>query len=210
MATPEAAKADLAKKRGQAATQISDPEQRKTFIAAQGEAEKPKGGASDETYQRLSKEADDTIATGGANKAVGLPSYKTGTNYVPKTGPAILHKGEAVVTKEKNMDNMKDKMMDSLGGSSKKPKKEIHKIETHKTADGKMVHIHKHHHPEHHPDEEHVSNDMAELHKHMEDHMGAQNEGEAAPADGQAPAPMTAAPSPMTPPAAGATPTAGM
>lgn len=29
-----------------------------------------------------------------------LPKYEHGTDYVPKTGPAILHKGEAVLTKE--------------------------------------------------------------------------------------------------------------
>jgi len=29
-----------------------------------------------------------------------LPKYKNGTDYVPETGPAILHKGEAVLTKE--------------------------------------------------------------------------------------------------------------
>lgn len=33
----------------------------------------------------------------------GMPSYKEGTKYVPKTGPAILHKGEAVIPKERNM-----------------------------------------------------------------------------------------------------------
>lgn len=32
-----------------------------------------------------------------------IPSYKEGTNYVPHTGPAILHEGEAVVPKDKNM-----------------------------------------------------------------------------------------------------------
>jgi hypothetical protein len=37
-----------------------------------------------------------------------IPSYKEGTNYVPKTGPAILHEGEAVVPKEKNMAKAKN------------------------------------------------------------------------------------------------------
>ena len=27
----------------------------------------------------------------------GLPGYRTGTSYVPETGPAILHRGEMVV-----------------------------------------------------------------------------------------------------------------
>ncbi len=37
-----------------------------------------------------------------------IPSYKEGTNYVPETGPAILHEGEAVVPKEKNMAKAKN------------------------------------------------------------------------------------------------------
>lgn len=37
-----------------------------------------------------------------------IPSYKHGTDYVPKTGPAILHEGEAVVPKEKNMAKVKN------------------------------------------------------------------------------------------------------
>ena len=53
-----------------------------------------------------------------------LGSFKAGTDYVPKTGPYQLHEGEKVVPKDKNMENMKDKMMASLGGD-KKPKKEI-------------------------------------------------------------------------------------
>lgn len=102
MATPQE-QADLSKKRGQAAAQISDPDQRRKFVAAQGEAEKKgKGNASPEDYDRLSREADDTIATGGLNKSVGVPSYKHGTPYVPKTGLALLHKGEKVTPAKDN------------------------------------------------------------------------------------------------------------
>lgn len=211
MATTEQDKADLARKRGQAATQISDPEQRKTFIASQGEAEKAKGGASDEAYQHLAKEAEDTMATGGANKAVGLPSYKKGTNYVPKTGPAIIHEGEAIIPKDKNKMHT-DKMKASLSDEdTPKPKKEIKHIKTRKTKDGKYIHTHEHHRPEHHPDEEHVSNNMDELKKHMEAHMG-----DAEPAEGDAgaaaaaPAQMTATPSPMPAAAAGPAAQPGM
>jgi hypothetical protein len=96
----EQQKADLSKKRGQAAVHISDPEERKKFISAQGEAEKK--GASDADYEHLDREADDTIATQGQNKSVGVPSYRHGTDYVPRTGLAKLHEGEAVLTKEEN------------------------------------------------------------------------------------------------------------
>lgn len=34
----------------------------------------------------------------------GMPSYKIGTNYVPKTGPAIVHRGERIVPAERHAD----------------------------------------------------------------------------------------------------------
>jgi hypothetical protein len=139
-----------------------------------------------------------------------LGSFKKGTSHVPKTGLYKLHEGEAVIPKEKNMDSMKDKMTEALGGEAKKPKKEIKEMVHRKTTNGKHIIVHKHHHPEHHPDEEHAMENMAAVHQHMEDHAGSPNDGEgaesAAPAGA---AQMTAAPSPAAP-AAGPTPTAGM
>jgi len=133
-----------------------------------------------------------------------LGSFKKGTSHVPKTGLYKLHEGEAVIPKEKNMDSMKDKMTEALGGEAKKPKKEIKEMHVRKTANGKHIVTHKHHHPEHHPDEEHSMENMAALHQHMEDHAGTPNDGEgaesAAPAGA---AQMTAAPSPAAPAAAG-------
>jgi len=142
-----------------------------------------------------------------------LGSYEKGTSHVPKTGIYKLHEGEAVIPKDKNMDSMKDKMTEALGGSDKKPKKEIKEMHVRKTANGKHIVTHKHHHPEHHPDEEHSMENMAALHQHMEDHAGTPNEGEgaesAAPAGA---AQLTAAPSPAAAPAAPAAgaPPAGM
>jgi hypothetical protein len=121
-----------------------------------------------------------------------LASYKHGTNYVPKTGIALLHKGEAVTpAKDNPMSNVFDKVP---GRSTKPAKKEIKHIITSKTHDGKYLHKHVHHHPEH-EDETHVSNDLAEL----KAHMGAAS-GEGA---GDAPQ-MTASPSPDPTAAAGA------
>src|SRR5579863_5827694 len=109
-------KAALSKKRGQAASYVSDVDAKQKFIAAQGAAEGQKGGMSDEEYKRLDREAEDTIATQGQNKAVEgaqyklgtpgvsvggasfMPQYKDGTKKVPKTGTAKLHKGEARVS----------------------------------------------------------------------------------------------------------------
>jgi hypothetical protein len=94
-----------------------------------------------------------------------IPKYHKGTSYVPKTGPAILEKGEAVIPKDKNMDATS--AMAGIMGKAK-PAKKIHKIVTHKTDDGKMIHTHQHHHPAHHPDETHVSNNIDEAKAHME------------------------------------------
>ena len=145
------------------------------------------------------------IDTSSMTKQLG--SYEKGTSHVPKTGIYKLHEGEAVIPKDKNMANTKDKMVTSLSGDDKKkPKKEIKEMVHTKTHNGKHVVVHKHHHPEHHPDETHALEDMSALHQHMEDHAGTPNEGEGPESAPQgAPAPMTAAPSP-TPDASAATP----
>jgi hypothetical protein len=110
MPVSEQDKAALSKIRGRAAAQIADPASKQKFIAAQGESERK--GDIDKDFEHLNREAEDTEATQGANSAAGakstdtsgkLPSYKHGTDYVPKTGPAMLHKGEKVVPKEENV-----------------------------------------------------------------------------------------------------------
>lgn len=95
--------ADLSVRRGRAAAKISDPAKRQRFVSAQGDLEdrrrrkKVSDDEADAEYARLGREADDTEATAGANVDMNLPSYKKGTSFVPKTGPALLHKGEKVV-----------------------------------------------------------------------------------------------------------------
>ena len=105
-----------------------------------------------------------------------LGSYEKGTPYVPKTGIYQLHEGEAVTPKEKNPMNAMD-AMSKIAGKQAKPEKKIHKITTHKTDDGKLIHTHMHHHSNHHPDETHVSNNIDEAQEHMaamEPQMSAQ------------------------------------
>jgi hypothetical protein len=104
----EQEKADLSKRRGQVAASITDPEARRKFIAEQGDKE-AKDKLSDSVYAKLSKDADDTEATGGKNKDTGasapIASYKNGTDYVPKTGNYKLHEGEKVTPADENPAN---------------------------------------------------------------------------------------------------------
>lgn len=100
--------ADLSQRRGRAAARINDPAKRQRFVAAQGDFEdrvrrkKLKPEEEDAEYARLGREADDTEATAGMNIDMNLPSYKKGTRFVPRTGPAILHKGEKVIPRKVN------------------------------------------------------------------------------------------------------------
>lgn len=113
-----------------------------------------------------------------------IPKYHKGVASVPKTGPAILKKGEAVIPAEKNPMNAMS-AMEGITGAKAKPPKKIKSITHTKTDDGKIVHTHKHHHPEHHADETHVSNSMKEAQDHMaeqEPNMSAQPPEMPAPA----------------------------
>ena len=135
-----------------------------------------------------------------------ISSLKEGTDYVPKTGNYKLHEGEKVVPKKENkMDH--EKLFDGVPGRTKEksPKKEIKEIHIRKSHNGKHIVKHVHHHSSH-PDEEHVMNDMAELHKHIDDHAGTPEGGEG---EGGAGAPgadqlaqLTASPAPAAPTAA--------
>ncbi len=127
-------------------------------------------------------------------KKPAAPKYHDGVDYVPKTGPAILKKGEAVLNPEDAEEHRKEKksmkkhtidVSDELGGKKEKPKKEIKHIITKKSADGKHhIHTHVHTHPEH-PDEEHVSTGNDGLVDHMLEHQGEPNPGEAEADAGQ-------------------------
>lgn len=122
------------------------------------------------------------------------PGYKKGTDYVPKTGDAKLHKGEAVLNKDDadkyreakmGSNSVMEELKHSLSSKEEKPKKEIAHIKTKKAKSGGYIHTHVHTHPEHHPDEEHISPDQDSMVQHMMEHMGAPNPGEAEADAGQ-------------------------
>lgn len=170
---------------------------------------------------RGSKFAPSTSSTpapkAAPSKPAKMPSYKSGTDYVPKTGPAKLHKGEAVLPKHEAAEHRKEKMTkvngnglsgvaSELGGDTPKPKKEIKHIVTKKAKTGGYIHEHHHTHPEHHPMEEHVTPDQDSMMDHMMQHMGTPNPGEAEADAGQSgagQAPGMGSPTPSGGPTAG-------
>lgn len=167
--------------------------------ATSGEEPLPKAPAVSDNPDKISPKAKYGSRPGEKRINVDqmvkpLASYKNGTDYVPKTGPAILHEGEKVTPAKENMKNLFSMVPGK--GSEKAPKKEIKHIITSKTHDGKFMHKHVHHHSAH-EDETHISNDAKERDAHMAAHMDGG-------ADNTAPQ-MTASPSPM-PPAAPAAP----
>ena len=127
-----------------------------------------------------------------ASPAKKTPSYEKGTDYVPKTGTAKLHKGEAVLNKddaETLRMHKKDVIKSAsheLAGKEEKPPKEIKHVITKRDKSGKgHIHTHVHTHPEHHPDEDHISIGDDGMVDHMLEHQGTPNPGEAEADAGQ-------------------------
>ena len=97
-----------------------------------------------------------------------LPSYEEGTDEVPEDGPAMLHKGEAVLNKDDAKEMRQSagtkRVTKTLGGAPKKEKKlsttkgskKVHKIVARHAAGGGVVLEHHfnsgrpelHHHPD--------------------------------------------------------------
>lgn len=123
-----------------------------------------------------------------------LTQYHKGTAYVPKTGPAILKKGEAVIAAEHNPMNPEN-LYDKVPGMAPKPKKELSHMNIRKAKGGHVV---EHHftHPADHKMQEHVMTNMADLHNHLEQHMGTPNQGEESVAAGAPGAASADAPTP--------------
>lgn len=89
--TTEQEKADLSKERGRVAARIADPDERRAFIAKQGDIEAKKKGLPVLDKKNLTEAA----------QLADIRGYKKGTMKVPKTGMAVLSKGEMVVPSKK-------------------------------------------------------------------------------------------------------------
>jgi len=129
-------------------------------------------------------------------KPLAKPSSFAHGGTVEKTGMALVHKGETVVPKEKNMHDMYGLAKEGMSGHEDKPAKVIHHIRTRKTANGGHVHEHHHTMPDVHPMEEHATMGDDAMADHMMEHMGSPNPGEAEADMGQSGIP-TGAPMPQ-------------
>jgi hypothetical protein len=100
-----------------------------------------------------------------------LPVYHKGTDYVPKTGPAVLKKGEAVIPAHENPMNPMNPYA-KVTEATEKPAKKIKHIVTRKAKSGGYIHEHHHTEPMHHEMQEHVTKNQNDMLAHMKEHMG--------------------------------------
>ena len=179
----EERKVQLNKLRGQAAARMpardaKEQQEKRDFTSLQGDMESH-GQTSNATGIKLEQGANailgnDGTGTGGGN----LESHKKGTARVDHTGPANLHKDEAVLPKHlaekfRAGRSMYSLAKQSLGGSEEESSspKEVKEITIRKGASGGHILTHKHTDPMTHKDEDHVTKTDAEMHKHMADVM---------------------------------------
>lgn len=170
----EEQKAQLSKRRGQAATQIVDPAERQRFISAQGDAETVnKGQLPVARAHKMSEEA-------------GLMGYKRGTAYVPKTGPAILHKGEAVIPANKNSMGLAESALahNDREAPAKPEKKKVKSVHVRKAHKGGFIAETHFTNSLAHPMQEHALSTMDALKEHMQESLGGGSEGGAEQASG--------------------------
>jgi hypothetical protein len=176
MAMNEQDSADLAKRRGQAAAHISDPNKRREFIAAQGnyEANKDQSPLSKVTsLMTPSKLESETQAVTASKGMKGIDSYKKG-GIVKKTGPAFMHKGEIVIPND--MGLAEGPMAHGAEKEKPKSKKEVKSVHVRKAKKGGYI-AENHHVSPDHPMEEHALPDMAALQEHMQESLGSGEEG---------------------------------
>lgn len=161
--------------------------------AVSGAPVEPKAAPASQDYDKINKRARYGNRPGEKRPGPdGLPTYHKGVASVPKTGPAVLKKGEAVIPAEHNPMNPDNAgLFDKVAGMPlKPPAKEIDHLKIRKAKTG--GHIVEHHHtsPGMHKMEEHVAPTMKALHDHIDSHYGSPTVGQN---DGNSPADPTAA-----------------
>lgn len=139
----------------------------------------------------------------------GVPNFEEGTDYVPQTGLALLHEGEAVVPREaaerartegegvSTKSPRSDRVSSTLGGKSKKSSKKKkskskskskrgskkpRSIRIRKAANGGYVAEHEFDQPEN--NEVHQLQDMDELKQHLDENLGDEGGGGETPPPG--------------------------
>ena len=167
----ETERAAVAARRGKVASGIKDPQERKRFISRQGEEEeRSMKGKSEASLEKISAEgeleAGRQLAGGESGDTTRtLRSYKHG-GVVKKTGAALLHKGEKVLTKSE---------ADGEG--------EVHEVRARRAGKGFIVTNHRKARKkadggmEMAPEPtEHVVSDIQGLHDHVQEHLGGGEE----------------------------------
>ncbi len=159
--------------------------------ATSGAPVAPKAPPASQDYDKINKNAKFGNRPGEKRPGPdGMPTYHKGVASVPKTGPAVLKKGEAVIPAEHNPMNPEN-MFDKVAGMpAKKPAKVIDHLKVRKAASGGHIIEHHHTEPGAHKMEEHLAPTMKALHDHIDSHYGSPNVGMN---DGNSPADPTAA-----------------
>ena len=205
----EQEKANLAIDRGKTAAglvkvgRLAPGEATQKFLSAQGEAEKA---------GKLDRPAATKLSEQGK---LALAGYEKGTKADPKTGPAVVHKDEAIIPKDKAKKNRglieglldgKEAAEEKAEGKKDSPKEEKKEHEKKKTAKKPKHRVHTMHikrakggfivnhevepgeggvMPTSEENPPHVVSDMAGLHSHMDEHMGGEEEGGGSLAEAQ-------------------------
>jgi len=120
-----------------------------------------------------------------------LPSYEKG-GKVKKTGLAIVHKGEKVVPEKKSKSRAgaamsgEDKAKSKPKKAAKKKSRKVHRMEIKRAANGGYIATH---HFKQEPgevgpapeSEDNALSDMNQLHDHLDEHMGPEDEAAEGP-----------------------------
>lgn len=148
----------------------------------------PQTPTADDALRKAASQ-NDTATVKSMAGVKPLRSYAGGTDYVPETGPAMLHEGEAVIPKETaEMIRKPDRVSSALGGKKKKKKKskkskgsgkKPHTMHIRRAANGGYIATHDFKGDAGSPapeSEDHALGSIDELKDHVADNMGDQQD----------------------------------